>query len=470
LTICLMRWERALGFKQGGAVLSRNERQLAQSAFTESEREVLSRRELLELSFLWFALTFHFAAMLPIVIPAQILQFVTPGVVGSARQALVLGVLAAVGACTSLVLQPTIGALSDRTRTRLGRRRPYILGGGIVLLAGLIMLALTHEVLPFIAGLFLVVVANTVSGAAYQGLVPDRVPAKQRGIASGYMGVMTILGTVGSLAVASLLLGQAQGHGHVSNAGIQLGASLYYALGAGVLFTSMVVTLLAVREEPHMRAAPWPAGGSSVTRKRLARLWLEPWHHPNFLWVFLTRCFVMLGLVLFMTFIEYYFAQVAHIASFLQATALNTIMALLGALSITLVLGSVSDRMQRRVPLVCGATALMALAALTFVVAPGKLPLWPLGIVFGLGYGGYTSVDWALAIDALPSAEEAGKDLGIWSMASTLPAVVAPALGSLVIVGAAHFGATALGYRAVFALATLFLIVGGIFVLKVQET
>lgn len=444
-------------------------------AYLEGERDALSRRELLGLSFLWFALSFHFAALLPIVIPAQILLFVAPDAAGSARQALFLGGLAALGAITSLVLQPTIGALSDRTRTRLGRRRPYILGGGIVLLAGLITLALTHEVLPFITGLFLVVVANTVSGAAYQGLVPDRVPTKQRGTASGYMGLMTILGTVGSLAVASLLLGQAQGHGRPSNGGvqsggIQLGASLYYTLGAGVLLTGMVVTLLGVHEEPHAWDAPRPASDLAVTRERLARLWLEPWRHRNFLWVFLTRCFVMLGLVLFMTFIEYYFAQVAHIASFVQATALNTIMALLGALGSALVLGRVSDRMRRRVPLVCAATLLMALAALTFVVAPSKLPLWPLGIVFGLGYGGYTSVDWALAIDALPSAGEAGKDLGIWSMASTLPAVLAPTLGSLVIVGAAHFGATALGYRAVFALATLFLIVGGIFVLKVRET
>jgi MFS family permease len=79
------------------------------------------------------------------------------------------------------------------------------------------------------------------------------------------------------------------------------------------------------------------------------------------------------------------------------------------------------------------------------------------------------SVDWALAVDTLPSMAEAGKDLGLWSMASTLPAVLAPALGSLVIVATAHFGATALGYRVVFALATLFLIVGALFVRKIRE-
>lgn len=471
LAIHLTLEEKALALTQGGVVVSVNEGQSAGAASIQREGDALSRRELLALSFLWFALSFHFAALLPIVIPAQILQFVTPGSVGSSRQAVFLGALATSGAMTSLVLQPTVGALSDRTRTRLGRRRPYILGGGVILLTGLITLALTHEVVPFIAGLFLVVVANAVSGSAYQGLVPDRVPAKQRGVASGYMGLMTVLGTVGSLAVAALLLGGAQGHGRAADAGLQLGASLYYGLGAGVLVIGLMVTLLSVREEPRAQAAlrPRPPGSLSITSRRLARLWLEPWSHRNFRWVFLTRCFVMLGLVLFVTFIEYYFAQVAHSAAFLQATAMNAIMALLGALSMTLVLGSVSDRMRRRVPLVCGSAALMALAALSFVVAPGQLPLWPLGIVFGMGYGGYMSVDWALAVDALPSMAEAGKDLGLWSMASTLPAVLAPALGSLVIVATEHVGATALGYRVVFALATLFLIVGTLFVRKIQE-
>src|SRR5262249_44299877 len=199
--------EKALTRIRGGAILSFDEGHTAQAAYLECEGDVLSRRELLALSFLWFALKFHFAALLPIVIPAQILQFVTPGTAGSSRQAVFLGVLAASGATTSLVLQPTIGALSDRTRTRLGRRRPYILGGGVMLLAGLITLALTHDLVPFVAGLFLVVVANAVSGSAYQGLVPDRVPAKQRGMASGYMGLMAVLGAIGSLAVAALLFG-----------------------------------------------------------------------------------------------------------------------------------------------------------------------------------------------------------------------------------------------------------------------
>lgn len=430
----------------------------------------LSRRELLSLNILWFALNFVFAALLPIVIPAQILLYVSPGAVGSGRQALFLGALAALGAVTAVIVQPTVGALSDRTSTRLGKRRPYILAGAIVMLAGLALLALTHQIAFFILGLFFVVVANTMSGTAYQGLIPDLVPHQQRGAASGYMGLMTILGTVGSLAVASLLLAQAGASGgaaHALVAGIARGASLFYGIGACLVVVAAVVTLAAVRETPYA-VAPRAEGDESRAR-RLARLWLDPWRHPNFTWVFLTRGFVVLGLALFTTYIAYYFAQVAHVANFVQATAINAVLALLGAVISTLVVGLLSDRVRRRAPIVCVAGGLMALTALAFVVAPGRIPLWPLGVLFGLGYGAYMSVDLALAVDALPRQHDAGKDLGLWSMASTLPAVLAPVLGSAVIFLASHIGQTAFGYRAVFALATLFLTLGAIFVLKVRE-
>ncbi|HEU0027049.1 MAG TPA: MFS transporter [Ktedonobacterales bacterium] len=413
-----------------------------------------------------------FAALLPIVIPAQILLYVSPGVAGNGQQALFLGGLAALGAVTALIVQPVVGALSDRTSTRLGKRRPYILGGGVVLLAGLGLLAFTHQIALFILGMFFVVVAHTASSTAYQGLVPDRVPPAQRGVASGYMGLMTILGTVGSLAVASLLLSQAGAPGsafHTFASGVARGASVFYIVGACLVVIAVVVTLVEVRETPQPAMAARGGASNEPRRRRLARLWLEPWRHANFTWVFLTRGFVVLGLALFTTYIAYYFAQVEHVANFVQATAINAVLALGGAVLSTLIIGVLSDRVRRRAPIVSTAGGFMALTALAFVVAPGSIPLWPLGVLFGLGYGAYMSVDLALAVDALPSHRDAGKDLGLWSMASTLPAVLAPVLGSAVIFVAGMLGQTAFGYRAVFALATIFLILGAVFVLKVRE-
>jgi MFS family permease len=120
------------------------------------------------------------------------------------------------------------------------------------------------------------------------------------------------------------------------------------------------------------------------------------------------------------------------------------------------------------VRVVFASTGLMAAATVLFVALPTNSPLWPLGIVFGLGYGGFTSADWALAVDALPSPRAAGKDMGLWGMASTLPGVLAPAIGGLVIFAFGRFGAIALGYRCVFALASFSLLLGAAFVLKIR--
>ncbi|HLJ80845.1 MAG TPA: MFS transporter [Ktedonobacterales bacterium] len=432
-----------------------------------SEERHFSIRSHLGLSFMWFALNFLFAGLLPLVIPAQILLFVSPGAAGNANQAVFLGGLAALGAVTTLILQPTIGWLSDRTMTRIGRRRPYVLAGAVVLLAGLAMLAMAHSLIPFIAALFLVVCGNCVSSTAYQGLVPDLVPERQRGAASGYFGLMTILGTVGSLAVAALLL-NAGGKGHTLAAGISHGAVFFYTLTGAVLVVGVLVTMCAVHEVPLSAARTTGAGDVCKSRReRIAKLWIEPWRHANFTWVFLTRLCVMLGLALFMTYIEYYFAQVDHVGNFIAATAINAVMALLGAVASSLVLGILSDRLGR-VPVVFVSTLFMALTTTTFVLLQGNFPLWPLGILFGLGYGGFTSVDWALAIDALPSLNEAGKDMGLWGMASTLPGVFAPVVGGLVIYLFTQLGATALGYRCVFGVASLCLLLGAVFVLKVR--
>jgi len=408
-------------------------------ASTTSGPGVLSMGEQITLSFYWLSLNFQMAALLPIVIPTQILLFVAPGAAGNAQQAIFLGWLSALGSVTALLVQPIVGAMSDRTAGRLGRRRPYVFAGTLLMLVGMGILGAARAVDAFIVGFLLVMFANSVASAAYQSLLPDRVAPEQRGAASGYMGVMTIIGNVGSLAVAAFLLGQVT-PGVGFGASIRMGASLYYVLTGIVLIWGTWVTIAGI----------------------------APWRHHNFTWVFLTRAFVMLGLTLFLTFIEYYFANVAHVTNFVQETAVLALLALLGAVTSAMALGVLSDR-TGRVPVVFLSTGLMTLAAVVFVVAPENFLLWPLGIIFGLGYGAYTSVDWALGVDALPSLDAAGKDMGIWNIASTLPAILAPLLGSLVIAASDHFGEIALGYRLVFGVAAIFMLLGAAFILKVRE-
>lgn len=69
----------------------------------------LSIRELLNLNVLWFSLNFQYAALLPIVIPTQILLFVDTSQVGSAEQATFLGWVATVASVVSLFMPPLVG-------------------------------------------------------------------------------------------------------------------------------------------------------------------------------------------------------------------------------------------------------------------------------------------------------------------------------------------------------------------------
>ena len=421
----------------------------------------LTTRRQVVLNLLWFGVNFQTAALLPVVVPAQILLIVAPGAVGSAAQAGYLGWLAAGAAVVALVLQPLVGALSDRTRSRWGRRRPHVVWGTALTLVGAAGLARAGQPWSFAAAFLVLQAGSNAATAAYQGLLPDLVPKSQRGSASGFLGVMTIIGNAASLGLAALLLGSASPGRPVS---ITAGAAAFYSITIVGLALACVVTVAGVPEPSSEDLPPVPRRGA---RAALAA-WAEPWRTRNYRWVFVARFLVIMGLTLFLTFIEYYFAQVVRTPDFVQATAAVALVALLVAVVGAVALGLLSDR-TRRVPLAFAATLVMALAAALFLVGGGAIPLWWLGATFGLGYGAYWSVDWALAVDSLPSLGAAGRDLGIWSLASTLPGVAAPAVGAAIIGAGAALGHTAVGYQAVFVAAGVFFLLGAVAVLGIRE-
>jgi len=263
---------------------------------------------------------------------------------------------------------------------------------------------------------------------------------------------MTLLGSVGSLAAAGLLLGSVTPGPHL-NADVTRGALTFYVAAAAVLVLCMLVTVLGVEERP---AEPAPV-----------RPWMDLFRHQPFRVVFGARALVMIGLTLFLTYIEYYLAATNGAVAFVGDTVAIGLLALFGALASSLVLGIASDRISR-VRIVVAANLAMAAAAWIFVFAPAQLPLAPLGVLFGLGYGAYLSVDWALAIDSLSGQASSARDLGIFTVSINLPTLIAPALGGLVILVASGAGLRDYQFRFVFVLAAVSLLFGALVVRRIR--
>lgn len=405
-------------------------------------RRRLTLREQLLLSLHWFGLNFHWGALLIVAIPASVLRFVSPGEEGRA-----LGLVFGLGAAIALLVQPLAGAWSDRSTLSLGRRRPFLIAGTLLNAAGLLAMAYAPSLTLFAAAFWFLQFANNFGGTAYSGLIPDLVPPDQRGSASGFMGLMTMLGTVLGGLVAGLLMERGL-------------AVPLFSLVAAVLLGTMTVTVWQVHEQRQTTRVPLRAA------EFIARFWVNPRRHPDFAWLFLSRFLTLMGFYSLVSFLLLFLRDYLGVREFKQAAGLVQAAVIVGALGSAFLAGWLSDRVGRR-GIVSGATALMGVVVLLFLLAPSFALLLPLGVIFGVGYGAFTSVDWALAVDVLPSPASAAKDLGIWGISATLPQVLAAPLGGLLLDAVNRLGPNQ-GYVALNAVGGVYFFVGALAIWKIR--
>lgn len=402
----------------------------------------LSLVEQLILSIHWFGLNFHWGALLALAIPAEVLKFASEADKGRALATVFAG-----GALVALVVMPLAGALSDRSMARLGRRRPFIIAGTLLNALALLALGYAPTFALFVAAYWFVQFANNFGGTAYSGLIPDLVPQEQRGSASGFMGLMTMLGTISAAVVAGLLMERS------------LAIPLYLTIIA-VLLATMALTVWKVREEPLRERPPFNLRGF------MAAFWVDPRRHPDFAWLFLSRFLAMMGFYTVLDFLQFFLQDFLQIPRFKEATGWVTAAVLIGALASSFVAGWLSDRIGRR-GIVSASTLVMGAMFLVFLAAPSLQLMLVLGVIFGIGYGAFVSVDWALATDVLPSRAAAAKDLGIWGISVTLPQVVAPLAGGPVLDAFNRVGPNQ-GYIALAVMGAAYFFVGSLTIWKIK--
>lgn len=409
----------------------------------------------------------HWTVILITTLPAQAFL-----IGGNAVKGQTLGVVLLIGAFVSMVIAPIFGALSDRIITPLGRRRPWIVLGTVMNILGLFGLAFFPKAndlssLPlYILAFMWVEFWNNVATAPYSALIPDVVPKEQRGSASGWYGLMNIFGTfVGALAPFLFTSG-----GETNITG------LYYFV-AVVLFFAMLGTVAFVHE-PKVTTTPPPFQLGEFLRGLYT-----PLRDHDFRWVFMTRFLMVMGTFTVQEFLQFYMADVikdfqlfgAQIATnAATAASVFILMLLVGALPSSIIAGYLSDRFGRKVMVYISST-FQAFVPIIFVLfAPNFTITAMLGLIFGIGYGAYQSVDWAMASEVLPSEDDYAKDMGVWHVAMTFPQVIATPIAGFLLdtfnrAAAGGNGPATLGYDVIFGLATLYFILGTVLVRQIRK-
>lgn len=417
------------------------------SAAVAPTDRMLSLVEHLWMNLFWFANNVHWGALLSIVIPSQVDKFL-------GNKELNLPLVVVWGTIVAVLVHPWAGALSDRIRSRIGRRRPFLLVGTVFNVLGLLYMATTESLTSMIVAFIVVQFANNWANSPYVAIIADLVPKNQRGRASGWYGLMTVLGTVVGALVAGMLVDK---RAPVDIYKTQL--LMTYSILAAIQTICVLVTWWKVKEEP----AP---GGPPLTWKEFRGLfWIDHHKHPDFFWVYITRFMVQQGQWAIFFYLQYYFEDVMGLPGE-ETVFMFTVAVMVAATLAVLTAGSLSDRIGRKV-LVYLAGGLMTVVSLLFAFFPYPQLILVAGAIFGLGYGAYSSVDQALATDVLPNKDDYGKDMGIWQIASILPQISGIVIGGLTL-NALREAPGHLGYTSLMLATTLFFGLGTIFIYRVK--
>ena len=369
-------------------------------------------------------------------------------IAGSAHKVAVLGLVTGLGAAVAMVVNPVAGALSDRTTSRFGRRRPWIVCGALVGAAALAFLAGQHAIAGLIAGWCLAQAGLNAMQASLTACVPDHVPVAQRGVVSAWIGIPATLSALLAVVLVTDVV--------TGNAGYVLLAACVVACAMPFALTTPDVRL-ARADRP---AWQWRAFARSF--------WLSPRRYPDFAWAWLTRFVVTLGNSMAVLYLLYFLRDRIHYSRLFpghkaeDGLVVLILVYMVGVVITAVAGGMISDRTGRRKLPVAIAGLVMAVGGVMFALWPS----WPVAIagaaVIGLGYGVYLSVDQALVTQVLPSAAGRAKDLGIINVANTGPQVLAPAIAAPLV---SQLG----GYRSLYLSVAVITVLGSLFVQRIRS-
>jgi MFS family permease len=372
---------------------------------------------------LWAA---PYVGMIMVLLPAKV------GLIDAGNKVTIVATLTMMGALVALVANIGFGIASDMTRSRLGKRNPWIVVGSIGAAAGLVVVSCADTIQMIYVGWAINQLFSNAITAPMTAVIPDRVSSEYRGRFSAVFGVAGMVSmAVGQIVGSRFVLGP--------DAGILLFAAMLLVCGP---------VFLVIAPERSNAGAP-----RARLRPRTALRDLIPARGSRDFYLALTgKLFFVMGNYAITGFSLYILTDHMGATSEKAADVIATmsIMTLVTGLLFGAVSGPLSDRFGRRKPFVIGAAALVAIGvAIPLAVAkPEAMVIFAL--VAGCGTGIYNSVDQALNYDILPNPESSAKDLGILNMANTGGQILGPAMTGAIV-------GMSFGYGPVFVVSILIL-------------
>ena len=364
---------------------------------------------------------------------------------GIAPEAL-LGIVNMATAVASLVANLVFGAFSDRSRSRFGRRTPWIVFGAVLGGVTLFLTGTTTNPVLLTVWYCLAMVGLNAMIAPLVALISDRVPSGIRGTMSAFYGagasVGAPIGTMfGAVFMSNMLLG--------------------FGVAGVLMFLGGFVAVLIFPKEEAADYLPKDEG----TAKDVLRSFIPPKFSTahDFYKAFAGRICMLLSYQMITAYqlyiVQNYIGQTDE-QSGVTISVMSTITMVVSLVG-SVVAGPFSDFIGRRkIPVVVASVCFAIGIAMPWIM-PTTMGMYLYAAIAGLGYGVYSSVDQALLVDVLPNKEEAGKDLGILNLATTLGQMLGPVIMSSVVL--------ALGYVFAFPIAICFALVGCVFIMLIKN-
>lgn len=401
----------------------------------------LTKLQIFQLTIYWFANNFVWGALLGVTTPSHL-----DAIVGSANKASALSWTFGVAALVAMVVQPIAGRLSDGCTCKLGRRRPFILTGAIIVIMSLLLMNFSKGFLSYFIGFQSLQLGMSIALSGFQGLIPDIVPDSQKGKVSGIMGFMMLLGNIIAYVIA----------GKFSEA--KLYNVVYISIGL-VIIVALITLFLGINEEQNTNKVEFNF------KDFIKGFYICPKECSDFIKFLLTSTFVLLGFFIVLNYIQYYLIDVMKSTRPEMDTVIISGGVLVGAAIVTIVSSFISDKIGPK-KFISMSTFLMSLAAIVFSFNPSFAVIMVVSFAFGLGYGGYRGCEWSVLTACLPKAEDAAKDLGVYTIASSMAQILASSIGGTLI----QRQNKSMAYTMLFLIAAVSIMIGSMLVLKIKRS